>query len=113
MLHRTISASLSGRGARTARLPGIHSPRSAELRRRMSSENRPPDDPQSPFRRNLLLGSAALSATALLPPFALAQQFPTAKVNTTGLAVTDTDVTVSILHSVTGTMAISETGSRS
>ena len=59
----------------------------------MSSENRP-TDPQSPFRRNLLLGSAALSATALLPPFALAQQFPTAKVNTTGLAVTDTEITV-------------------
>ena len=37
--------------------------------------------------------------------------FPTAKVNTTGLAVTDTEVTVGILHSVTGTMAISETGS--
>ena len=33
------------------------------------------------------------------------------KVNTTGLAVTDTEVTVGILHSVTGTMAISETGS--
>uniref|UniRef100_UPI0038B6423D urea ABC transporter substrate-binding protein n=1 Tax=Zavarzinia marina TaxID=2911065 RepID=UPI0038B6423D len=32
-------------------------------------------------------------------------------VNTTGLAVTDTEVTVGILHSVTGTMAISETGS--
>src|SRR5271157_2585195 len=110
MLHCTISASLSGRGARTARLPGIHSPRSAELRRRMSSENRPPD-PQSPFRRKLLLGTAALSATALLPRHVLAQQFPTAKVNTTGLAVTDTDVTVGILHSVTGTMAISETGS--
>src|ERR1700722_13399730 len=110
MLHCTIRASLSGRGARTARLPAIHSPRSAELRRRMSSENRP-TDPQSPFRRNLLLGSAALSATALLPPHALAQQFPTAKVNTTGLAVTDTEVTVGILHSVTGTMAISETGS--
>ena len=52
-----------------------------------------------------------MSATALLPPLALAQQFPTAKVNTTGLAVTDTEVTVGILHSVTGTMAISETGS--
>ena len=32
-------------------------------------------------------------------------------VNTTGLAVTDDTVTVGILHSVTGTMAISETGS--
>ncbi|MGI1677123.1 MAG: urea ABC transporter substrate-binding protein [Cellvibrionaceae bacterium] len=34
-----------------------------------------------------------------------------AEVNTTGLAVTDDKVTVGILHSVTGTMAISETGS--
>ena len=76
----------------------------------MSSENRP-TDLQSPFRRKLLIGTAAMSATAMLPPFALAQQFPTAKVNTTGLAVTDTEVTVGILHSVTGTMAISETGS--
>jgi urea transport system substrate-binding protein len=47
----------------------------------------------------------------MLAPTALAQQFPTTKVNTTGLAVTDTEVTVGILHSVTGTMAISETGS--
>ncbi len=34
-----------------------------------------------------------------------------ADVNTTGLAVTDTTVKVGILHSVTGTMSISETGS--
>ena len=34
-----------------------------------------------------------------------------AEVNETGLAVTDDKVTVGILHSVTGTMAISETGS--
>ena len=60
---------------------------------------------------NCLSGAAALSATAMMPPSALAQQFPTATVNTTGLAVTDTEVTVGILHSVTGTMAISETGS--
>lgn len=33
------------------------------------------------------------------------------KANTTGLAVTDDTVTVGILHSVTGTMSISETGS--
>jgi urea transport system substrate-binding protein len=62
-------------------------------------------------RRELLAGAAAISATAMLAPGAFAQQFPTAKVNTTGLAVTDTEVTVGILHSVTGTMAISETGS--
>jgi urea transport system substrate-binding protein len=40
-----------------------------------------------------------------------AADFPTAAVNTTGLAVTDDKVTVGILHSVTGTMAISESGS--
>jgi urea transport system substrate-binding protein len=66
---------------------------------------------QSPLRRQLLLGTAALSAAAMLPPAAWAQEFPTAKVNTTGLAVTDTEVTVGILHSITGTMSISETGS--
>src|SRR6476659_3386964 len=65
----------------------------------------------TPNRRELLLGAAALSASAMLAPTALAQQFPTTKVNTTGLAVTDSEVTVGILHSVTGTMAISETGS--
>src|SRR3954463_2147812 len=67
--------------------------------------------PFTPSRRELLLGAAALSSSALIAPSAWAQQFPTAKVNTTGLAVTDTEVTVGILHSVTGTMAISETGS--
>src|SRR5437879_12316953 len=65
----------------------------------------------NPTRRELLAGAAALSVSAMLSPQALAQQFPTAKVNTTGLAVTDSEVTVGILHSVTGTMAISETGS--
>ena len=65
----------------------------------------------TPSRRDVLVGAAALSAAATLAPTALAQQFPTAKVNTTGLAVTDSEVTVGILHSVTGTMAISETGS--
>ena len=38
-------------------------------------------------------------------------EYPTSEVNTTGLAVTDDKVTVGILHSVTGTMAISESGS--
>ena len=65
----------------------------------------------TPSRRELLLGAAALSSSALIAPSAWAQHFPTAKVNTTGLAVTDTEVIVGILHSVTGTMAISETGS--
>ncbi|MEN0120942.1 MAG: urea ABC transporter substrate-binding protein [Pseudomonadota bacterium] len=35
----------------------------------------------------------------------------TSAINTTGLAITDTEVTVGQLHSATGTMAISETGS--
>ncbi len=42
---------------------------------------------------------------------ASAMEYPTSEVNTTGLAVTDTTVTVGQLHSITGTMAISETGS--
>ncbi len=79
----------------------------------MSSDNKKPGvwDFQSPTRRQLLIGTAALGAAAMLPRGAWAQAFPTSAVNTTGLAVTDTEVTVGILHSVTGTMAISETGS--
>jgi len=42
---------------------------------------------------------------------AFAADVSTAKVNTTKLAVTDKTVKVGILHSATGTMAISETGS--
>jgi urea transport system substrate-binding protein len=59
------------------------------------------------FPRRLAMGAAALSmlaASAFAAP-------PTAQVNTTGLAVTDTEVIVGQLHSATGTMAISETGS--
>ena len=47
----------------------------------------------------------------MLPRPSFADVPATSAVNTTGLAVTDTEVTVGILHSVTGTMAISETGS--
>jgi urea transport system substrate-binding protein len=65
----------------------------------------------TPTRRGLLMGAAALSASSMVPNLARADVPPTAQVNTTGLAVTDTEVTVGILHSVTGTMAISETGS--
>ncbi|WP_414638301.1 urea ABC transporter substrate-binding protein [Azospirillum sp.] len=65
----------------------------------------------SPLRRKLLLGMAAAPALALLPRAGFAQALPTAAVNTTKLAVTDGTVKVGILHSVTGTMAISETGS--
>ena len=76
----------------------------------MSSE-KPTGNLLTPTRRGLLAGAATLSAAALLPQLARADAPPTAQVNTTGLAVTDTEVTVGILHSVTGTMAISETGS--
>ncbi|CAM2143052.1 urea transport system substrate-binding protein [Pararobbsia alpina] len=67
-------------------------------------------DQPSILRRKILMGLAAAPALAV-PAMAWAQQFPTAKINTTGLAVTDTEVTVGQLHSATGTMAISETGS--
>ena len=65
----------------------------------------------SPLRRKLLMGMAALPAMAMLPRVSFGAGPATSAVNTTGLAVTDTEVTVGILHSVTGTMAISETGS--
>ena len=55
--------------------------------------------------------AAGLLGLALALPSLHAQSYPTAAVNTTGLAVTDTEVTVGQLHSATGTMAISETGS--
>src|SRR6202035_1727330 len=67
--------------------------------------------PQSPLRRKLLMGMAALPAISMLPRPSFGAGPATPAVNTTGLAVTDTEVTVGILHSVTGTMAISETGS--
>ena len=76
----------------------------------MSSEKRT-GNLLTPTRRGLLAGAATLSVATLLPQLAYAEAPPTAQVNTTGLAVTDTEVTVGILHSVTGTMAISETGS--
>jgi len=64
----------------------------------------------SSLRRRILQGMLALPAAMLLSHAALAAP-STAEVNTTGLAVTDSTVKVGILHSVTGTMAISETGS--
>jgi urea transport system substrate-binding protein len=51
----------------------------------------------------------ALPTAILLSSFSLTAS---AGVNTTGLAVTDETVTVGILHSLTGTMAISETGAQ-
>ena len=63
----------------------------------------------NPLPRRKLLGIILASTLAAHPLFA--SGLPTAQVNTTGLAVTDTTVTVGQLHSATGTMAISETGS--
>jgi urea transport system substrate-binding protein len=70
------------------------------------------DEPHDPFltRRRILQGMAALPLVGL-PRLGFGAPPPTAKVNTTKLAVTDTEVTVGQLHSATGTMAISETGS--
>ncbi len=67
--------------------------------------------PWSASRRDVLVGGAALSASLFMPKGLRASDFPTSEVNTTGLAVTDDTATVGILHSITGTMAISETGS--
>lgn len=53
------------------------------------------------------LGLAALAVSGL----SMAANPPTSAINTTKLAITDTEVTVGQLHSATGTMAISETGS--
>ncbi|MGU3467109.1 urea ABC transporter substrate-binding protein [Methylobacterium sp. C33D] len=62
------------------------------------------DDPAHfTLRRRLLLGLAAAPLAAALPRGAAAAEAG-------GLAVTDSEVTVGILHSITGTMAISETG---
>lgn len=66
---------------------------------------KPAARPLSRMLRALLLGSSLVS------PFGAHAGTTTAEVNTTGLAVTDTTVTVGQLHSATGTMAISETGS--
>src|SRR3954469_7991554 len=66
---------------------------------------------ESPLRRKLLMGMAALPATSLVSRHFFGARPATSAVNTTGLAVTDTEVTCGILHSATGTMAISETGS--
>lgn len=57
--------------------------------------------------RRLAQGAAVLSMLAM----SIFASTASAEVNTTGLAVTDTEVVVGQLHSATGTMAISETGS--
>jgi urea transport system substrate-binding protein len=68
------------------------------------------DRPDSLGRRRTLQSLSAIAATGV-PGLAFSQALPTSAVNTTKLAITDTEVTVGQLHSSTGTMAISETGS--
>ena len=66
------------------------------------------------FKLTNLRHALFATATAFLVAqagFTQAAVPPTSEVNTTGLAVTDDTVTVGIHHSITGTMAISETGS--
>lgn len=66
----------------------------------------------SPLLRQLLAGlTAATLGVSVFMGQALAASPPTDEVMTTGLSVTDDAVNVGILHSLTGTMAISETGS--
>ncbi|MAX50899.1 MULTISPECIES: urea ABC transporter substrate-binding protein [unclassified Methylophaga] len=69
------------------------------------------------FSRRKFLGKTgallgAMIAAGFISTSAMAEDYPTAEVNTTGLAVTDDTVKVGILHSLTGTMAISETGAQ-
>ena len=85
----------------------------------MTRRNRPetPDtekevlSPDALARRRIAMGLAAAPFAAAMPGLSFGADYPTAKVNTTGLAITDKEVTVGQLHSATGTMAISETGS--
>jgi urea transport system substrate-binding protein len=85
-----------------------------DSRQERTMREKPTDLQTSPIasanRRRMLQAMGAASASMVgLPAFAAAPS--TASVNTTKLAVTDTEVTVGQLHSATGTMAISETGS--
>ena len=68
------------------------------------------DDSNQQNRRRLLQGIGALPLVGMTG-LSYGAAPATAAVNTTKLAVTDTEVTVGQLHSATGTMAISETGS--
>ena len=63
------------------------------------------------FRRSDFFKPAAINALLLSMLTVCSAALSATPVNSTGLAVTDDTVTVGILHSVTGTMAISETGS--
>lgn len=70
-----------------------------------------PNAPLSSLERRRILQGLGALGVAGIPGLAAAQTPPTASVNTSKLAVTDAEVVVGQLHSSTGTMAISETGS--
>lgn len=63
------------------------------------------------FKRSSFFKPAGINALLLSMLTVCSAALSATPVNSTGLAVTDDTVTVGILHSVTGTMAISETGS--
>lgn len=68
---------------------------------------------KSPFRcARTKLKTLITSTSVSLMLTANALALPTDEINKTGLAITDDTVTVGILHSLTGTMAISETGAQ-
>ncbi len=69
------------------------------------------NNPLFSIRRRFVKSLMILPATLFFSTISLAGGPATSEVNTTGLAVTDDTVTIGILHSITGTMAISETGS--
>ncbi len=71
-------------------------------------------DIKIPFTRRKLLKmmlAAPVAVSGVLGTTTAFGKPATSAINTTGLAVTDDTVKVGILHSLTGTMAISETGS--
>ena len=76
---------------------------------KQTSDDNVPNLSTADFSRRRMLQALGAVSVVGLPGMASAQA--TAQVNTTKLAVTDTEVTVGQLHSATGTMAISETGS--
>src|SRR3989344_6041778 len=89
--------------------PFIHTDPARSVFMSHPSDPRFSDSAQAEPGRRRILQALGAASVAGLPAWSFGQ--PTAQVNTTKLAITDTEVTVGQLHSATGTMAISETGS--
>lgn len=77
----------------------------------MKKPSAPSHPPSTGLQRRQVLQAMGALSVAGLPALGHAAAPPTSAVNTTKLAVTDTEVIVGQLHSSSGTMAISETGS--